>query len=64
MTNSIRTTYKQTTTDELISSLKIKNELFIKHPCAANLLISEINKLECELVARGFTWEQVEALQF
>lgn len=64
MTNTIKTTYKQTSTDELISSLKIKNELFFKHPRAANLIISEIDKIQCELVSRGFTWEQVEALKF
>lgn len=58
MKNTIRTTYKQTTTEELISSLKIKNELFFKHPC--ELLISQIDKISCELVSRGFTWEQVE----
>lgn len=58
MANTIRTTYKQTTTEELISSLKIKNELFFKYPC--DLLIEQIDKIECELVSRGFTWEQLE----
>ena len=60
MTNTIKTTFKQTTTEELISSLKLNNELWFKHPC--KILISQIDKIKCELVARGFTWEQVEAM--
>lgn len=58
MTNTIKNTYKGTPTEVLIENLKIKNELFFKYPC--ELLISQIDKISCELVSRGFTWEQVE----
>lgn len=58
MTNTIKNTYKGSSTEDLISSLRLKNELFFKYPC--ELLISQIDKISCELVDRGFTWEQVE----
>ncbi|MCQ2082546.1 MAG: hypothetical protein MJZ11_12900 [Lachnospiraceae bacterium] len=58
MTNTIKTTYKQTSTTDLVDTLKLKNELFFKYPC--ELLISQIDIIQCELVSRGFTWEQVE----
>lgn len=53
MTNTIRTTYKQTTTDELISSLKIKNELFIKHPTFMNHDIITNDEIKEDCVFTG-----------
>lgn len=61
MTN-LRTTYKQTTTQELIDDLKIKMSLAFEQGYLTNV-IDDIDRIETELVSRGFTWEQIEALE-
>lgn len=61
MTN-LRTTYKQTTTQELIDDLKIKMSLAFQRGYLTNI-IDDIDHIETELVSRGFTWEQIEALE-
>lgn len=62
MMNVIRTTYKQTSTDELLESLKIKMWLAFERGYLA-AVIGEIDRIETELVSRGYTWEQIEALE-
>ena len=59
---TIRTTYKQTTTTELIDTLKTKMWLAFKRGYLAEV-IGDINRLETELFSRGYTWEQIEALE-
>ena len=61
MTN-LRTTYKQTTIQELINDLKIKMGLAFERGYLTNV-IDDIDRIETELVSRGFTWEQIEALE-
>ena len=64
MTNEMRTTYKQTSTAELVESLKIKMALSFESGYLGNqVLMESIDKIECELVSRGYTWEQIEALE-
>lgn len=62
MMNAIRTTYKQTSTDELLETLKIKMWLAFERGYLA-AVIGEIDRIETELVSRGYTWEQIEALE-
>lgn len=59
---TIRTTYKQTTTTELIDTLKTKMWLGFERGYLAEV-IGDIDRLETELVSRGYTWEQIEALE-
>jgi hypothetical protein len=61
MTN-LRTTYKQTTTQELIDYLKIKMNFAFERGYLTNV-IDDIDCIETELVSRGFTWEQIETLE-
>lgn len=64
MTNEMRTTYKQTSTAELVESLKIKMALaFERGYLGKEILMNSIDKIENELVARGYSWEQIEALE-
>lgn len=60
--STIRTTYKQTTTTELIEHLKTKMWLAFERGYLAEV-IGDIDRLETELVSRGYTWEQIEALE-
>lgn len=62
MMNVIRTTYKQTSTEELLESLKIKMWLAFERGYLA-AVIGEIDRIETELVSRGYTWEHIEALE-
>lgn len=62
MMNVIRTTYKQTSTDELLESLKTKMWLANERRYL-EAVIDEIDRIETELVSRGYTWEQIEALE-
>lgn len=62
MMNVIRTTYKQTSTDELLETLKIKMWLAFERGYLV-AVIGEIDRIETELVSRGYTWEQIEALE-
>lgn len=59
---TIRTTYKQTTTTELIDTLKTKMWLAFERGYLAEV-IGDIDSLETELFSRGYTWEQIEALE-
>lgn len=43
--------------DELFASLKNANEMFAKYPCEYS--INLIDRISCELVRRGYTWEQI-----
>lgn len=60
--NQLRTTYKQTTTQELLDDLKIKMSLAFERGHLTDV-IDSIDCIEIELVSRGFTWEQIEALE-
>lgn len=59
---TIRTTYKQTTTTELIDTLRTKMWLAFERGYLAEV-IGDIDRLETELFSRGYTWEQIEALE-
>lgn len=61
MMNVIRTTYKQTSTEELLESLKIKMWLAFERGYL-EAVIDEIDRILTELVSRGYTFEQIEAL--
>lgn len=58
----LRTTYKQTTTQELLDDLKTKMWLAFERGYITDV-IDSIDCIETELVSRGFTWEQIEALE-
>lgn len=59
---TIRTTYKQTSSAELIETLKTKMWLAFERGYLAEV-IGDIDRLEAELFSRGYTWEQIEALE-
>ena len=60
--NEIRTTYKQTSTAELLETLKTKMWLAFERGHLA-AVVDEIDRIETELVSRGYTWKQIEALE-
>lgn len=54
--------YDLFTNDDLIKNLKIQLELFYKYNSI--ITIQTIDKLETELVSRGFTsWDKIEQLE-
>lgn len=64
MTNTINTTYKSTTTSNLIEDLKNKMFLAFDRGYLPNeVLLRTIDMIECELVSRGYSWEQIESLE-
>lgn len=64
MTKTINTTYKSTTTSNLIEDLKNKMFLAFERGYLPNeVLLRTIDMIECELVSRGYSWEQIEALE-
>lgn len=62
MMNGIRTTYKQTSTAELLETLKTKMWLAFERGYLATV-VDEIDRIETELVSRGYTWKQIEAFE-
>lgn len=62
MMNEIKTTYKQTSTEELLESLKNKMWLAFERGYLVTA-VDEIDRIETELVSRGYTWKQIEAIE-
>ena len=62
--NTFNNTYKATSTENLIEDLKSKMRLaFERGYIADKTLLNSIDIIECELVSRGFSWAEVEALE-
>lgn len=65
MNKFIKTTYSQMTTESLLQELKFLSDfMFGKNAPAYHLYnIDSLDKVECELNKRGFSWEELEKLE-
>ena len=62
--NTFNNTIYATSTENLIEDLKTKMWLAFDRGYIANeTLLNSIDIIECELVNRGYSWAEVEALE-
>lgn len=64
MKKTVNTTYAQTTTDNLKADLRIKFDLIFNRYPNSDYLWNCVEQITNELHARGFSWDEIEAMSF